>query len=94
MYKEAFYRYNLNDKFSFDFGVGKTDYKSTWRVNGIKPKWSDGTDSDWSYHTRFNWLIEDSLSLTFGYSDLYRKHKEGYGREETRYFKAGFTYKF
>ena len=91
---ELFYRYELGNKFSFDLGVGKTDYKSTWHVNGVKPAWSDGTDSDWSYHSRVNWKIEDNISLTFGYSDIYRKDKPGKGREETRYFKAGFTYIF
>ena len=91
---EVFYRYELDNKFSFDLGVGKTDYKSTWHVNGVKPEWSSGTDSDWSYHSRLNWKIEDNINLTFGYSDIYRKDKPGKGREETRYFKAGFTYIF
>ena len=91
---EVFYRYDISNDFSFDFGVGKTDYKSTWHVNGEKPAWSDGTDSDWSYHSRINWKVKDNISLTLGYSDIYRKDKPEKGREETRYFKAGFSYIF
>ncbi len=91
---EVFYRYSVNEKLSFDLGVGKTDYKSTWWVNGAKPAWSDGVDSDWSYHLRLNYEIKNNLYLTIGYSDIYRKDKEGYGREETNYFKTGLTYRF
>lgn len=87
------YRHSFGE-FTAEFGLGKTDYKSTWKVNGIKPDWSDGTDSDWSYHASIKYPINDDVDLSFGYSDLYRKNKSGYGREETRSFSAGFAYNF
>jgi len=88
------YRYDINDKYSFDVGVGKVDYHSTWKVNGVEPEWSKGTDSDWAYHANVHYHLEGDAYLTFGYSDIYRKHKENYGRETTRYFKVGFSYRF
>lgn len=91
----VFYRHRISDKHSLDFGFGKTDYKSTWKVNGDVPEWGDNSaDSDWSYHLNYHYKTGDNTHLNFGYSDIYRKHKEGYGREETRVFEVGFVYGF
>ncbi len=78
----------------FEVGIGKNDYKSTWTVNGVKPSWSKGTDSDYRYHVGVTYPINDSVSMRFSYDDIYRKDKIGYGREETRAYGFGFVYKF
>jgi hypothetical protein len=82
------------DKFKFEFGAGKTDYKSTWRVNGVEPAWSKGTDSDWSYYAGVTYPINKFVGMRFSYSDIYRKNKPERGREETRAFGFGFVVKF
>lgn len=89
---EIFYRLNLNNK-HIDFGIGKTDYKTTWTVDNKKNEWSHNTDSDWSYHLRFSFELAENVYLNFGYSDIYRKSKSTH-TEETKYFKVGFLYKF
>lgn len=81
-------------EFKVELGAGKTDYKSTWTVNGELPTWSDGTDSDWSYYVGVKYPIHDSVFISIGYADIYRKEKIGYGREETRSFSSGFSYLF
>lgn len=89
----ALYRFNIG-KFKVITGVGKTDYKSVWTVNGESPVWANGTDSDWSYYAEITYPVEGSVYLSFGYADIYRKDKAGQGREETRAFTAGFVYLF
>lgn len=89
-----FYRYQIN-KWSLEAGVGKTDYKTTWTVNGEIPVWGDNnSDSDWSYYAGFNYEIEDNVTLRVIYADLYRKDKEDHGRETTKGLYVGFAYSF
>lgn len=88
------YKYEF-DKWSTEFGVGKTDYKATWKVNGIIPVWGDNSaDSDWSYYAGIRYKIEDNILLKLTYADWYRKEKSGYGRETTRGFIVGLAYLF
>ena len=88
------YRQSIGN-FSGEVGFGKTDYKATWTVNGKVPDWGDNSaDSDWSYYAGVTYPINNDVDLSFGYTDIYRKDKEGYGREETRSFSAGFVYNF
>lgn len=90
---EVFYRVSYQN-WRLDLGVGKTDYKTVWEVNGVEPHWSGDTDSDTTYNATLSYKVDDNISLSVGYSDLYRKHKEGYGKEETKYLKVGFSYSF
>lgn len=90
---EIVYKYTFT-KTSIILGVGKTDYKSTWWVNGNIPSWGKGTDSDWSYTGGIGYKIEDNLTLELLYKDIYRKNKKGFGREETRGFSIGLVYQF
>ena len=87
----AMYRFNINDDISCDLSVGKNDYKTSWTVDGVEPDWSGNSDSDWVYSANINYKIDD-YSLTIGYRDLYRKEKEGFGREETKAFYLGVNY--
>lgn len=89
------YRYELSDTWSLETGIGKTDYKSTWKVNGVVPVWGDNSaDSDWSYTAGLSYKMEDSVYLKLSYTDYYRKNKEGYGRETTRGFGLSLVYRF
>ena len=38
--------------------------------------------------------MNDSVSITAGYDDLYGKHKKGIGDEETYAFNFGFAWMF
>lgn len=88
------YRYKVG-KWSTEYGFGKTDYKATWKVNGVVPEWGDNSaDSDWSYYVGVGYKIEENVTLKFTYADLYRKKKEGYGRETTKGFFVGIAYSF
>lgn len=90
----VFYRYELTNNLSFDAGVGITDYKSTWKVNGVIPEWGYGTDSDTSYFLKANYQLNQDWSLSAAYYNFYRKNKKGYGREETTAFSIGLKYVF
>lgn len=89
------YRYNVNDKLSLFVYGGICEYKTTWKVNGVEPAWSKGTDSYkgcYSIHTSYklnkNWSIN-----AFAGKD-YEKVKEGYGKELTYHTGIGISYIF
>ncbi len=88
------YRHDIG-KATLEVGIGKTDYKSTWWVDGVVPAWGDnGSDSDWSYHVGLTYPLTNKWDLSVGYVDMYRKDKPGYGREETRRYDLGVVYNF
>ena len=88
------YKYDLGGNFSLVSGVGRTTYRTTWLVDGIAPWWAKDTDSDWSYYSSIRYELNSKTSIEFGYTDYYRKHKQGFGNETTRGFNASFIYKF
>ena len=87
----AMYRFNITDNLSVEAVVGINDYKTIWKLNDIEPDWSGTSDSGWAYAMNVNYKVAD-YKLTFGYADLYRKHKKGFGDEPTKAFKFGITY--
>jgi len=89
------YKYDVNDKFSLISCIGITEYHSTWKVDGIEPSWSKGTDSHKpSYCVGFQYDIEPRVKIEAMYSYMYFKDKENYGEEVTYAFGAGLTYSF
>lgn len=87
------YRYKF-DEFAFEAGVGKTDYKTSWKVNGEVPHWSGGSDSDTSYYTGFTYNLNSNTDLRLGYERMYDKIKKGYGRETTEGYNISLVYKW
>lgn len=88
------YKYKINNEWSIIPGVGYTDYKTTWKVDGKKVFWSNDKDSDISYHLSFRYEININSSIELGYTDYYRKNKTDFGKETTRGYTASFIYKF
>ena len=95
------YKYNFGD-LSLNVGVGKTDYKTTWGLNGGSIDYNDtgslslnenSADSGWSYSAGLSYPISSSLLATVNYTDIYRKNSE-YGREKTTSTSVGISYLF
>lgn len=76
-------KYPVTDRLDVLVAVGKTDYKSVWKVNGIKPSWGNSTDSDWSYHAGLSYKTSSKTYIALIASILYDKDKVGYGKETT-----------
>lgn len=87
-------RYPLSESFGILASVGQTDYKSTWRVNGIKPSWHKGVDSDTSYHIGLTYNLDSDYYLALVGSKLYSKDKKGFGKETTDSIVLYLGYKF
>ncbi len=91
---DILYGYEVLDNSTLFVSIGKTDYRTTWLVNGEEPAWSKDTDSDWSYGVGWNVKLNDYFSYELSYKNIYRKMKEGYGKEKTRGVYSGFTFRF
>lgn len=89
------YKYELSDNFNVKAGVGITEYKSTWKVNGVEPSWSKGSDSyKPSWFLGLQYKLTDSLSVEFSRRYMYKKMKADKGEEVTYAHNIGFTYSF
>lgn len=86
------YKFDLNKNWSIYSQVGYTDYKTNWKVNDIEPAWAKGSDSGTSYGVGLRYKMNKKALITFGYDDLYRKDKKGYGEEKTKAVNFGFVY--
>lgn len=86
--------YPISESFGILASVGQTDYKSTWRVNGIKPSWHKGVDSDKSYHIGLTYNLDSDYYLALVGSKLYSKEKKGFGKETTDSIVLYLGYKF
>ena len=87
------YRHKFDD-FGIELGVGQTDYKTSWKVNGEVPHWSGGSDSDKSYYVGLTKKIFDNTDLRLGYERYYSKIKKDYGRETTYGYNFSIVRKF
>lgn len=92
---KAGYKYKVNDKLSLSLYGGICEYKTTWKVNGVEPAWSKGTDSYkgcYSLHTSYR--LSDNWSINAFAGKDYEKLKEGYGKELTYHTGIGISYIF
>ena len=87
------YRYQTS-VFDIELGIGKTDYKTYWTVDGIRPNWYRDADSDISYHIGISKKLGISWKVGLEYADIYRKHKQGYGNESTNYYSFELSYTY
>ena len=89
------YKYGLSDDINLKTGVGITEYHTTWKVNGVEPAWSKGTDSHKpSYFVGIQYRLYGNLFLEASYRKMYEKMKEDRGREVTYAHNIGLTYLF
>jgi len=86
------YKFDINKEWAIFAKAGYTDYKTNWKVNDVEPSWAIGKDSGYSYGVGVRYKMNDSALITFGYDDLYRKHKVGYGDEKTKAINFGFIW--
>tara|TARA_Y100000034_G_scaffold136730_1_gene215290 strand:+ start:1737 stop:2279 length:543 start_codon:yes stop_codon:yes gene_type:complete len=89
------YKRPVTDRLNIKAGVGITEYHSTWRVNGVEPDWSKGTDShkpSWFIGIQYDW--HKWLTFEAGYRFQYEKTKVGYGEETTDSITSGITVRF
>lgn len=90
----AFYRWEINNKWSIEPFIAYTDYKTEWKVNGVDAKWGDDTDSDISYGAYLNYKYHNKYSMSVGYQYIYDKDKPEYGIETTTSISFGFSCAF
>ena len=88
------YRYNLSDNWDVKAKVGYTDYKTEWKVNDVNPSWYKGADSGLSYGLELTYAFDERFKMSTGIDDLYRKDKEGHGKEKTKAAYFGFIWYF
>ena len=89
------YKYEVNEKLSLIAAIGATEYNSTWRVDGVEPSWSKGSDSHTpSWSVGFQYDIEPNVKIEAMYNYMYYKDKEGYGIETTDALGVGLVYTF
>ena len=86
------YKFDISENWAIYAQSGYVDYKTNWKVNDVEPGWAKGSDSGMSYGGGFRYKMNDSVLITFGYDDLYRKDKIGYGKEKTKAVNFGFVY--
>ncbi len=79
-------------QYSFELGVGQTDYDTDWTVNGKDVEGLGGVDSDFSFHFTTYYAINEDLEFLVGYTDIYRKDKNNYGKESTYSFNIGLKH--
>ena len=70
MFKHAVY-----DNVEVFADVGITDYRTLWTVNGERPEWARGVDSDIHYGVGIRYIM-DNLTMSFSYVDYYRSSDE------------------
>lgn len=89
------YKYRYDNDLAFKYGVGITEYHSTWKVDGVEPAWSSGSDSHKpSYFIGAQYRLFNDLFLEASVRKMYEKMKEDKGREITYSANIGFTYVF
>ena len=90
---KAMYRHKFDD-LGVELGVGQTDYKTSWLVNGEVPTWSGGSDSDASYYVGLTYNLNERVDLRLGYEQYYNKVKKRYGRETTEGYNLSLVYRW
>lgn len=89
------YRYNINNELATYVEVGRTEYNTTWYVDGKKPlELHTQSDSGTSFGIGLTYKINSNLSVSGGFAHLYDKHKKSYGDEKTTAFVLGVSYIF